>query len=279
MNFSASVWPRGAVKKPTNVTAVKAAILPTTLCLLSLLGAGATRTTTGASARRDTSAWQTTASASWPIEVKDWVKPERGWLYVLDPQPIPHALAGRIWLLNPEEAKVMGSISTGSSPDFALSPDGARLYVASAAKDDWSDLAVIDTANGTVIQTATIEDRVVANGIPPFSSMAVSGDGLALRILLNPPTSPDTDGFLLATFNTRTGDFLPGTVHLGNCGMDDSSTIQLRTSSIFCVRRPIASVTYGWMRNPARSTTPSWCFPGSVGSALPWLSRLPAIEP
>lgn len=48
--------------------------------------------------------------------------------------------------------------------------------------------------------------------------MGVSGDGLVLRILVNPPNSPETDGFLLATFASWTGGFLPGSIHLGNCG-------------------------------------------------------------
>ena len=112
----------------------------------------------------------------------------------------------------------MGSIRTGENPDFALSPDGSRLYVASITEGDSSELAVIDTAQGAVLQRGTIEDREVANVIPSFSAMAVSGDGLVLRILLDTPKSADADSFLLATFDTQTGEFLPRRVHLGNCG-------------------------------------------------------------
>ncbi len=93
-------------------------------------------------------------------------------------------------------------------PDFALSPDGSRLYVASVTDGDTSELAVIDTAQGMVLERGTIEDRAVANALPAFSTMAVSGDGLVLRILIDTPKSSDADSFLLAAFDTQTGDFL-----------------------------------------------------------------------
>jgi hypothetical protein len=48
--------------------------------------------------------------------------------------------------------------------------------------------------------------------------MAVSGDGRALRILRNTPKSDEADSFLLATFDTQTGEFQRRSVHLGNCG-------------------------------------------------------------
>jgi hypothetical protein len=113
----------------------------------------------------------------------------------------------------------MGSIRTGEGADFALSPDGSRLYVASVTEGDSSELAVIDTAQGAVLKSGAVNGRAVAEGLlPPFSTMAVSADGLALRILIATPQPPDKDAFLLATFDTRAGEFLPGIVHLGNCG-------------------------------------------------------------
>jgi hypothetical protein len=152
------------------------------------------------------------------IAVETWTQPKSGWLYVLDPKPNAAGPGGRVWLLDPETAKVMGSIRTGDNADFALSPDGSRLFVASITAGDSSELAMIDTAKGTVLKWGTLEDREVANVIPSFSTMAVSGDGLALRILLDTPKSSEADSFLLATFDTQAGDFLPRTVHLGNCG-------------------------------------------------------------
>jgi len=154
----------------------------------------------------------------WNIAVEDWTKPERGWLYVLDPKPESAGPGGHVWLVDPETGKVMGSIRTGDNPDFALSPDGSRLYVASITEGDSSELAGIDTAKGIVLQRGAVEDREVGNTLPAFSVMAVSGDGLVLGILRDTPKSPDADSFLLATFDTRTGEFLRRSVHLGNCG-------------------------------------------------------------
>jgi len=161
---------------------------------------------------------QTNASGHSNIEVEKWAKPESGWLYVLDPKPDAGVSGGRVWLVDPESSKVMGSIRTGNNADFALSPDGSRLYVASITEGDSSELAAIDTAQGVVVNRGTIEDREVGDALPSFSTMAVSGDGLALRILRDTPKSADADSFLLATFDTKTGEFLSRSVHLGNCG-------------------------------------------------------------
>jgi hypothetical protein len=152
------------------------------------------------------------------IEIENWSKPESGWLYVLDPKPDAGGPGGRVWLIDPETGKVTGSIRTGDNPDFALSPDGSRLYVASITQGDSSELAVIDTAQGAVLQRGTVEYREVGDALPAFSAMAVSGDGVALRIVLDTPKSADADMFLLATFNAQTSEFVPQTVRLFNCG-------------------------------------------------------------
>jgi len=150
------------------------------------------------------------------IQVENWSQPQPGWLYVLDPKP--GDAAGRIWLIDPQTGKVMGGIRTSASPDFALSPDGSRLYVASSTGNDSNQLAVIDTAQGIILKSGAVVGRAAYDELPPFSTMAVSGDGLALRMLIDAPKSEDKDAFLLATFDTRAGEFLPGIVHLGNCG-------------------------------------------------------------
>jgi hypothetical protein len=191
---------------------MKTNFLPSLSCVLSAslalsFGAHSALAQSNASASEDSK-----------IAVENWVKPESGWLYVLDPKPEPVTPGGRVWLVDPENAKVMGSIRTGENPDFALSPDGSRLYVASITDGDTSELAVVDTAQGKIVQRSMIQDREVANVLPAFSAMAVSGDGLALRILLDTPKSADADSFLLATFDTQAGEFLQRSVHLGNCG-------------------------------------------------------------
>jgi hypothetical protein len=200
---------------------MKANLLPCLLCLLAVSGAqgfAARPPQAGAAGVQTSPPAQTDAARDSKIKVESWAKPEPGWLYVLDPKPNAGGPGGRVWLINPETAKVMGSIRTGDNADFALSPDGSRLYVASITEGDSSELAVIDTGQGAVIQRGTVEDREVASVLPAFSAMAVSGDGLALRILIDAPESQDRDMFLLATFDTQTGEFLPGNVRLHNCG-------------------------------------------------------------
>jgi DNA-binding beta-propeller fold protein YncE len=200
---------------------MRANLLPSVFCLLTAscaLGFAARPAWAGAPADQISAPTQSRASQDSNIQVENWAKPKPGWLYVLDPKPDTSGPGGRVWLVDPETTKVMGSIRTGDNADFALSPDGSRLYVASITDGDSSELAVIDTAQGMVLGRGSIEDREVANVIPSFSTMAVSGDGLALRILIDAPKSSDADSFLLATFDTRNGDFLPAIVHLGNCG-------------------------------------------------------------
>src|SRR3974390_3349110 len=197
---------------------MKASLLTSVSCLLSLSFALPCVANPSQSGGQSNAATQSNAPAHSNIDIENWTRPKSGWLYVLDPQPEAGRPGGRIWLGDPESAKVMGSVRTGNGADFALSPDGTRLYVASVVEGDSSELAVIDTAQGVVLKDGLVGGRAVAEGLPPFSTMAVSGDGLALRILIDAPKSPDQDSFLLATFDTRAGEFLPGIVHLGNCG-------------------------------------------------------------
>lgn len=153
-----------------------------------------------------------------PIEVKSWSRPESGWLYVLDSRPGKAVLPGRVLLIDPDKPEIKGIISAGVNLDFALSPDGARLYVASWGGGAKSNLAEIDTSNGAILRTTEVENRLTANWFPPYSSMDVSGDGLMLRILMYIPTAPEHDSYHLASFNAHTGDELPGRVNLGKCG-------------------------------------------------------------
>jgi hypothetical protein len=149
-----------------------------------------------------------------------WTKPQAGWLYVLDPRSESDHPGSRIWLLDPETATVMGSVRAGYDPDFALSRDGSRLYVASGERES-GELAVIDTTSGTVAHIP-FPDRILYKpwyeGLPPFSRMEVSSDGRALRILVQHSLSPEKIGYQLWTFDTQRGRFVDARVDLGNCG-------------------------------------------------------------
>jgi hypothetical protein len=161
--------------------------------------------------------WQSSTSGRADISVQDWSTPQGGWLYVLDPLPIPHSLSGRIWLLDPETGKVMGTIITGNNPDFALSPDGALLYVTSEREPSQSNVAIIDTGSGKVLATTVVENRSAASNLPPYSSMAVSADEATLGIL-QVGGDDQKPSFGLALFDARNGKVLASGPAMGNCG-------------------------------------------------------------
>jgi YVTN family beta-propeller protein len=148
-----------------------------------------------------------------------WTKPKRGWLYVLDPRSEPDHPGSRVWLIDPKSAKVKGSIRAGTEPDFALSPDGSRLYIASGERES-GELAAIDTATGAV-KRFPFPDRILYKpwneALAPFSPMVVSSDG-AVRIMVHRLFSPEKIGYQLWTFDTTNGRFLSAHVGLGNCG-------------------------------------------------------------
>lgn len=104
----------------------------------------------------------------WNIQIENWTKPQPGWLYILDPKPDTNSSGGRVWLLDPDSSKAMGSIRTGDHADFALSPDGSRLYVASSTEGDSGELAVIDTAEGVILKSGSVGGRAVSEAFRHF---------------------------------------------------------------------------------------------------------------
>jgi DNA-binding beta-propeller fold protein YncE len=164
-------------------------------------------------------------SAASPSEivVDKWTKPLPGWLYVLDPRSDPASPGSRVWLVDPERSIVRGSVRAGYDPDFALSPDGNHLYIASGERES-GELALIDTATGN-IRHIPFPNRKLYNpwydGLPPFSGMALTPDGRALWIPGWHVFSPDRIETRLFVFDTHGGKFLNTSVDLGNCEYDD----------------------------------------------------------
>jgi hypothetical protein len=178
-------------------------------CLLSL--SIASRPT----AAQDAPPAQTGAQKPPSAATENWTAPHPGWLYVLDPRANPGETGGHIWLVDPETGKVMGSVRTAYHPDFALSPDGRHLFIASETRLNTTELAVLDTSTGDVFPGETLHGRPVPALIPPFSTMAVSGDGKSLRILVK---KPDSEEFQLDTIDADSGVLLPGHANVKNCG-------------------------------------------------------------
>lgn len=157
------------------------------------------------------------SSAVSEVAVDKWVRPRPGWLYILDPRSGPQS---RVWLVDPETSKVMGSIRAGYDPDFALSPDGSRLYIASGERES-GELTIIDTATGR-LRHNPFADRVLYKpwyeGLPPFSGLAVSSNGRAVWIPGHHVFSPERIESRVWIFDTRSESFLARTVDLGRCG-------------------------------------------------------------
>lgn len=151
------------------------------------------------------------------IAVENWSKPQPGWLYVLDARSGPHS---RVWLLDPETSKVMGSIRAGYDPDFALSPNGNHLYLTSGERES-GELTVVDTSTGK-LRHIPFADRVLYKawyeGLPPISGLVVSSDGQAVWVPGYHVFSPERIESRVWIFDTRTEGFLARTVELGKCG-------------------------------------------------------------
>jgi DNA-binding beta-propeller fold protein YncE len=157
------------------------------------------------------------------IVVDQWKKPLPGWLYVLDPRSDPNSPGSRVWLVDPETSTIMGSIRAGYDPDFALSPDGARLYIASGERES-GELAAVDTATGNIRHIA-FPVRVLYKpwyqGLPPFSGLAITSDGRDLWIPGYHIFSPDRIQTWLSVFDTQSERFLKTAVDPGNCDYGD----------------------------------------------------------
>jgi DNA-binding beta-propeller fold protein YncE len=225
------------------------------------------------------------ASAS-EVKIDGWTKPQPGWLYVLDQRSESDRPGSRIWLLDPQTEKVMGSVRVGFDPDFALSPDGSRLYVASGEREA-GELSVIDTSGGEV-HHIPFPDRILYKpwyaGLPPFYSMTISTDGRALRILGPRVLSPEKIEAQVRTFDTRIGRFAPEAIQLGDCGF--GGFVPSSTARQFDFLCPATNAVHFVRLNADYQEAskismqlpwPKWCDPAEAFS-LPGGSKLAIIR-
>ncbi len=237
----------GSWMRNVGAQSMKANLLRSLSCFLSVLlvlGFTARSVRAGAAAgpssrATQTSAAQPSAPGDTNIEVESWIEPRPGWLYVLDPKPDAGGPGGRIWLVDPETGKVNGSIRTGDNADFALSPDGTRLYVASITHGDTSELAAIDTAQGVVLERGTIEDREVANVLRHFPRWLFPVMDWRCEFCWTRPNRRTRIHSCSPPSTPRPAAFFVGLCIWGTAALDASSRTQPRIGSMFFVQERI----------------------------------------
>ncbi len=149
-----------------------------------------------------------------------WSEPQSGWLYVLDPDVGDGKSV--VWLVDPGEG-VKGGLEAGDAPFFALSPNGARLYVVSqnpgpAGSSVYSDeLWTIDTASGLLLQKVKLSNRVTYT-LPAPGGLAVSPDGRYVHVAKSRTVRPGVHKQAIQTFDTIRKRFLPEEAALPGCG-------------------------------------------------------------
>ena len=219
------------------------------------------------------------------VIIEKWAKPKPGWLYILDPRSGSYS---RVWLLDPEKSKVMGSIQAGYDPDFALSKDGSRLYIASGERES-GELNVVDTSTGE-IHHVPFADRVLYRpwyqALPPFSSMAVSSDGLAVGILGHHVFSPEKIESRLWIFDALGERFQKKSVDLGDCvNADFVPSSDGNRFKVFCEQRVahknsvrLIDLNEEYREMAAATTTPDWPNGCDFAESFPIRSTMAVIR-
>jgi DNA-binding beta-propeller fold protein YncE len=142
-----------------------------------------------------------------------------GLLYVLDSND--GRQTSQVLVVDPELGSIVRTFESGYNPDFALSPDGSRLFILST---DYSNektphsLSILNAETGDTIKKVTVNDRWLYNVIPPASSLTVSADGRFLYVFMyNAGSSPENTFYWISTLDIDSGVFLPETVALNRC--------------------------------------------------------------
>ena len=145
-------------------------------------------------------------------------------LYVLDTDGSKPFSQDHLLVVDPERKVVVRRYEgLGTGFDFALSPDGTRLYlgrsIESTNGENLGKLDVIDAATGAVLATADNPDRYLTMGPYRGSQMALSSDGRWLYVhkFKFEPGHGGTDQ--IAIFNTADSRFLLEAIPLPKCSI------------------------------------------------------------
>jgi hypothetical protein len=147
-------------------------------------------------------------------------------LYLVDSDRNTADSHERVFALDPQSHQIVRSYPTASHPDIALSPDGARLYIASESRvpegpegGGRGSLDVFDTATGARIASVADPNRWIAMGPLYSSEMTLTKDGRWLFIRKMMPGPDHTASEFVAIFDTSDNKFLPQTIPLSKCGV------------------------------------------------------------
>jgi len=118
----------------------------------------------------------------------------------------------------PEKCRVVASLPGGYKPDFAVSPDGSRLYFSYSEENNTPEgkLQVIDTSTGTVLRELPDMHRSLSTHYSYAPHMVLSRDGAWLYVF-KMLESKDSFASYLETFDTQLNAFLPNRVDLPEC--------------------------------------------------------------
>ena len=107
----------------------------------------------------------------------------------------------------------------GTDPDFAIAPDGTRLFgVAHSPDGSGSLLRVFDVATGGVLDEERFEGWAGTTGLHVTRKMATSADGTYAFVLVGAPTGVGDLAQAITTYDADRQEMLPRTAPLDGCG-------------------------------------------------------------
>jgi hypothetical protein len=132
-------------------------------------------------------------------------------IYLVDSSFSNRPLLSNIFMIDPDQARVVWSITTRYMPEATLSPDGKRLFVADSywtevTRGEQRDvLSVYDAHSGEVlIDDIPIQGRVIYKGMPsarnPYLFFSLDGE----QLFLAKDGAPDISRLRLVVFNAHT---------------------------------------------------------------------------
>jgi YVTN family beta-propeller protein len=141
-------------------------------------------------------------------------------LYVLDSKN--GQKEGQIIVVESGSGTVKKVLKTGAYPDFAISPDGKRIYVTAThyAGDDLAteSLTVVDAKSGKTLKEIKISNRLLYNVRPPNSVLALSDSGRFLYVAKFEVIGTNNTSYWMEIFDADKEEFLPERISLPLCG-------------------------------------------------------------